>query len=58
MRAFRRYFLASLILAAALFSAGGAAYHAATATPHHTTISADPVCPYGTNWEVQTQSCV
>ncbi|HLX51096.1 MAG TPA: hypothetical protein VKS82_22440 [Streptosporangiaceae bacterium] len=57
MRALRRYFLAPMILAAALFSAGGAAYHAATATPHRTTISADPVCPYGTNWEVQTQSC-
>jgi hypothetical protein len=56
MRALRRYFLAPLVLAAALFSAGGAAYHAA-ASPHRATISADPICPYGSNWDVTTQSC-
>lgn len=54
MRALRRYFLAPLILAAALFSAGGAAYHAATAS--HRTFSA-ATCPSGSNWDVITQSC-
>ncbi|HEY2578785.1 MAG TPA: hypothetical protein VGI74_20970 [Streptosporangiaceae bacterium] len=58
MRAFRRYLLAPLVLAAALFSVAGPAYHAAAASPHRTISSADPICPYGTNWEVQTQSCV
>jgi hypothetical protein len=58
MRALRRYFLAPLILAAALFAIAAPAYHAATASPHRTFSSADPVCPDGTNWEVSTQSCV
>ena len=54
-----RYFFGSLITAAAVFSATAPGVHLAATASSHPSVSsfADPICPYGTNWDEVTQSC-
>jgi len=58
MRALRRHYLAPLVMAAAILSAGAPAQFAAAAVAHSPHISADGGgghhCPPGTNWDGTT----
>jgi hypothetical protein len=58
MRALRRYFLAPLIMAAAIFSAGAPAHMFGSASAHPSASRFAQDCPQGTHWDDVTQTCV
>jgi hypothetical protein len=56
MRAFHRYILTPLLVAATAFSIAGPAHFAAGSAHSGIKIVSNP-CPNGTNWDVVIQGC-
>lgn len=56
MRALRRHFLAPLVMAAAVLSAGTPAFLASAAPVTHSA-ALSRGCPPGTNWDTALQAC-